>query len=139
MSLIRRLNRPSEETEATTTQSAGVHQGVTFSQLYMGSVARYGEGKHGQVATRSLAIARDEYAPGEVGFTVPHSHTDMEQAYYIVSGEALVKVGDEEARVGAGTAVYLPLHVEHSFKNVGTDTLKILVIGAELNPQPAGA
>lgn len=131
MTNISRLNRPAEDPAAATLKQSGAHHGVVYSQLYMGPVAKYGDEKYKQVPTRNLAIARDEYAPGEMGFTVPHSHTDVEQAYYIVSGEALVRVGDEEARVGAGTAVYLPPNVEHSFKNVGTDVLQILVIGAE--------
>jgi quercetin dioxygenase-like cupin family protein len=60
----------------------------------------------------------------EVQFTVwppgaespSHCHDDMEQFYFILSGRAIVTVGEDRDEVGAGDLVFIPRHVMHSLQ-----------------------
>lgn len=79
-----------------------------------------------------LSIALDDMAPG--GAVAPHHHVDaptFDHAFYVVSGQVLVKLGDgKEQLVGEGTVIYCPSDVTHSLKNVGKTDAKVLRIGA---------
>lgn len=86
----------------------------------------------GPEGTSYLSIALDDLAPG--GRVDPHYHADVDSfdhAFYVLSGEVSVKIGDGEERVvGEDTVIYCPSNVVHSLRNVGKANAKVLRIGA---------
>jgi len=65
-------------------------------------------------------IERNEGSPA-------HAHPDLEQATYILEGEAVAEIDGKEHHVRAGDLLYFPAHVFHSIK-VLSERLKLLVI-----------
>jgi len=61
--------------------------------------------------TRSLQIAKGVIKKDSK--TRENVHKDHEQAYIILEGEGIVKIGDEERRVSEGMIVYIPINVKH--------------------------
>ncbi len=58
------------------------------------------------------------------------AHADREEAYYIISGQAFVTVGDEEEMLGAGSVAFIPRGVSHAYRNVGGEALKLAVVSS---------
>jgi len=58
-------------------------------------------------------------------------HVDpYEEIYYILAGQGLMRVGDDEQQVSAGDATWLPFGVAHSLTNNGTEDCVVLVAAA---------
>jgi quercetin dioxygenase-like cupin family protein len=59
----------------------------------------------------------------------PHTHTREDEAFYVLSGEVLVEVEGvaDPLRVGPGAFLFAPRHRRHGYRNVGTDTARLLV------------
>lgn len=55
-------------------------------------------------------------------------HTE-EELYYVVTGRARIRVGDEDAPVEAGSLVFVAANVEHRFHTIAED-LTVLVFFA---------
>ena len=53
-----------------------------------------------------------------VGGTDPQSPHTEDEVYYVVSGEAKIKVADEDRDVQAGSIVYVAKNVEHRFHSI---------------------
>ena len=68
----------------------------------------------------NLAITWVDVDPGSR--QVPHRHLP-EQAYVIVSGNGLMRVGDECQAVSAGDVVYVPANVLHGIENTSQEKL----------------
>jgi len=112
-----------------------VHQNQTSTWQLMGPKWYYEKWNLECMDTEELGISVDTYEPG--GGSVPHNHPEWEQSFYIVSGQALVTVGDEQKQLHAGDAAWTPPGVEHTFVNNGEDELKILIISVMPKPQDA--
>ncbi len=65
-------------------------------------------------------IERNEGSPA-------HAHPDLEQAVYILEGEAIAGIDGVDHHVGAGDLMFFPARVFHSIK-VLTERIKLLVI-----------
>jgi mannose-6-phosphate isomerase-like protein (cupin superfamily) len=63
-----------------------------------------------------INIGVNSFAPG--GVYEAHKHKSP-AFYYVISGRARVRVGDEERVVGPGTWVVTPPHTPHSVVNIG--------------------
>ena len=63
----------------------------------------------------------------EEGGVTMHEH-EAEHGYFIIEGKMLLHIGKEEQEVEAGTALYIPSGVPHSFKAVGRDKLRLIMI-----------
>jgi mannose-6-phosphate isomerase-like protein (cupin superfamily) len=65
------------------------------------------------------------------GFKMPfgHAHSEQEEIYVVVSGNARVKLGDEEIELEEWDAVRIAPGVRHSFAG-GPDGAEILAFGA---------
>jgi mannose-6-phosphate isomerase-like protein (cupin superfamily) len=48
-----------------------------------------------------------------------HVHDDLDDTWYILEGQMVVRCGDEELVVGAGHWVSMPRGVPHTFRVVG--------------------
>ncbi len=65
-------------------------------------------------------IERNEGSPA-------HAHPDLEQAVYVLEGEAIAGIDGVDHHVRAGDLLYFPAKVFHSIK-VLTERIKLLVI-----------
>lgn len=75
----------------------------------------------GQFGSRNLAITWVEGGPGSE--QPLHEHPQNEQVYVIVKGRGLMKAGDEEREVGAGTMILVPPRTMHAIRNTGGEPL----------------
>lgn len=62
-----------------------------------------------------------------------HFHYEQDEWWYILSGEFLIKVGEETYQVKAGDSVFGPRGVPHTFSKTGGEEAKMLILF-----QPAG-
>ena len=62
-----------------------------------------------------------------------HYHYDQDEWWYILSGEYLIKVGEETYHAKAGDCVFGPRGVPHTFAKVGEAESKLIMLF-----QPAG-
>ena len=56
----------------------------------------------------------------------PHTEDEI---YYVLSGRAVLRVGDSEHPVGPGSIAYVPARAEHRFHDIVAD-LELLVVFA---------
>jgi len=61
--------------------------------------------------------------------TDPQSSHTEDEVYYIVSGQAVITMGDEERPVEAGSIVYVAANVPHHFHSIRQE-LRVLVFFA---------
>ena len=72
------------------------------------------------------SLAEELLPPG--ASVTPHHHEVLEEVYYILEGEGIMRIGDEEQAVGAGDAVYIPTHRRHTLTNTGPAPMRILLV-----------
>ena len=65
-----------------------------------------------------------------------HVHDEMEEFYYVLSGKAQIKCGDEKVEVKAGDAIFLPAGVPHGIQNIGSEPFRYIVCGARVSAEP---
>ena len=58
--------------------------------------------------------------------TTPHYHPQTEEIYYVLEGEAVMRIGEETRQVGPGDAIAIPPAAVHQITNVGQQVLKFL-------------
>ena len=64
-----------------------------------------------------------------VGSSPPlHVHDDLDDTWYILDGEMVVRCGDDVSVVGAGHWVSMPHGVPHTFRVVGDREARILLV-----------
>lgn len=76
-------------------------------------------------------MAEVSVAPG--GGPPPHVHSREDESFYLQQGTLALQVGGKTLNVSAGDFVHMPRGMAHSFKNVGEETAKLLMVAA-----PAG-
>ena len=74
-----------------------------------------------------LFLAQGVLKPGRM--SEPHIDP-YEEIYYVLKGEGLMRVDDDERRVSAGDAVWIPHGAVHSFFNDSNEDCEALVIAA---------
>ncbi|HVA51308.1 MAG TPA: cupin domain-containing protein [Pirellulales bacterium] len=79
---------------------------------------------HRNSAIRQQSLAEARLPPG--GSTTPHYHVKTEEIYYILSGKASMRLGDETREVGPGDAIAIPPGLVHNISNTGRAPLKFL-------------
>jgi mannose-6-phosphate isomerase-like protein (cupin superfamily) len=72
------------------------------------------------------SLAEETLPPGRA--VTPHHHNQLEEIYYILSGQGLMTVGDEKREVGAGDAVYVPRGHRHTLENTGAEPIKLILV-----------
>ncbi len=82
----------------------------------------------------SLSLGRYALAAGAVDGQAPH---DEDEVYYVVSGRAKIRVGDEEQPVGPGTMVFVAAHVPHQFFDIAEDLSILVFFAPEHTPSRA--
>jgi mannose-6-phosphate isomerase-like protein (cupin superfamily) len=76
--------------------------------------------------TSTLSCAVYHLPAGARDMQAPH-HED--EVYFVVSGRATLKVGNEERHVGPGHILYVKATTEHSFFRIEEDLTLIAVFG----------
>ena len=76
-------------------------------------------------------MAEVSVAPG--GGPPPHVHSREDESFYLQQGMLAVQVGAKTMNLSPGDFVHMPRGVAHSFKNVGDETAKLLMVAT-----PAG-
>lgn len=67
-----------------------------------------------------------------VSFFAPHAHApghihkEEEEVVYIVAGHGRIHIGDSFEELRPGTAVYIPVGMEHSVENTGDEPIKLV-------------
>jgi len=74
------------------------------------------------IQAQSLAEARLPVGAS----TTPHYHPLTEEIYYILSGQAQMRIGEELQAVGPGDAIAIPPGAPHQITNTGSETLVFL-------------
>jgi mannose-6-phosphate isomerase-like protein (cupin superfamily) len=57
-----------------------------------------------------------------------HIHDDLDDTWYVLDGQMVVRCGDEELVVGAGHWVSMPRGVPHTFRVLGEGEARILLV-----------
>jgi len=65
------------------------------------------------------------------GTTTGHTHDD-EEVYFVVSGEGIMVVGDEEYPIKAGDGLYVPPGVFHTTKQTGNQPLHVVWVNGKI-------
>ena len=64
-----------------------------------------------------------------VGSSAPlHTHDNLDDTWYVLDGEMVVRCGDDTSVVGAGHWVSMPRGVPHTFRVVGDHEARILLV-----------
>ena len=63
----------------------------------------------------------------EQGGVKMHEH-EAEHGYLVIEGKMLLRIGKEEKEVEAGTAIYIPSGDPHSFRAIGKDKLRVVMV-----------
>ncbi len=92
---------------------------------HRGGIARMLLTSHVMKAMEFFAWAT--VAPGN---TMEEHIDEVEEIYFMLSGEGLMKVGDEEKAVKTWDAIWLPAGVPHAFTNTGKEHAFIAVVAA---------
>lgn len=81
-------------------------------------------------STSDRILGVNIFSPG--GVYESHAH-ETPMFYYVLSGKARMKVGDEERVVEKGAWVYTPPGLKHYTENIGDEDLAYLLFGG--NPK----
>lgn len=84
---------------------------------------------------RNLAINYYELDPGDSFSGSLHTHTNQEEVFYVIEGEATFETRDGESTVSAGEAVRFPPGQYQEGRNEGDERVVALALGA---PQESG-
>ncbi|MDY6988291.1 MAG: cupin domain-containing protein [Thermodesulfobacteriota bacterium] len=58
-----------------------------------------------------------------------HYHEDMEEVFIVIHGSAKMTVGKEEAKIGPGDVVVIPVGTVHKMENMGKQDVEYLAMG----------
>lgn len=94
-----------------------------------------GELYHEFLRVPAMSAGVYQLAAGSVDPQEPHMEDEL---YYVVQGQAQIRVGDEDVSVGAGSLVFVVANVEHRFHTISED-LTVLVFFAPAEYSRKGA
>lgn len=80
--------------------------------------------KEGQLDTGLLL-----YAPGQI--TPDHKHSDIDEVFYVISGEGTITINNEEVLVKERDIIFSPNGETHGFNNTSSDNWVVLQIKIE--------
>src|SRR5262245_56219320 len=79
---------------------------------------------HRNSCIRNQSLAEARLPPG--ASTTPHYHPQTEEIYYILDGEGMMCLADENRSVRIGDAIAIPPGQIHQITNTGRTTLRFL-------------
>jgi quercetin dioxygenase-like cupin family protein len=84
--------------------------------------------KIGPEAGGAFGVVESALPPG--GGPPPHRHQRFDEAFYVLRGEIEYRLGERHVLAAAGTCVFAPAGVAHSFRNLSPREACHLVITA---------
>jgi mannose-6-phosphate isomerase-like protein (cupin superfamily) len=63
------------------------------------------------------------------GATDPQGPHTEDEVYYVISGRAVIRVGDEDRAVGRGSTVFVGADVRHSFHDIAEELTLLVFFG----------
>lgn len=81
-------------------------------------------------SSRNLKIGHTTIYP--TGKTTGHVHEDIEEVYFVVSGEGLMEIGKEKLPIKAGDAFYVPPGEYHTTYQKGNIPLTVMWVTCRL-------
>lgn len=75
--------------------------------------------------TGEAVIFGEALLPARTAGPSLHVHTREDEAAYVIEGSLTCKVGDERLEAGAGTLVWLPREVPHTFANLSDSPVRV--------------
>jgi len=85
--------------------------------------AKSGRRYHEFLRQPSLSMGVYVLPAGGVDAQSPHTEDEV---YYVASGRAQIKVGDEDRAVGPGSIVFVAANVEHRFHSIEDDLIVLV-------------
>ena len=85
--------------------------------------AKSGQRYHEFLRQPSLSVGVYVLPAGGVDLQSPHTEDEV---YYVASGRALIRVGDEDRSVGPGSIVFVAANVEHRFHSIEDDLIVLV-------------
>lgn len=64
----------------------------------------------------------------QAGGSIPTHPKDSDALFYVIEGEVVAVIGDEEESVNAGTLIESPINLVHGIQNRSDSVAKVLVI-----------
>lgn len=61
-----------------------------------------------------------------------HEHKDMEESFYILEGNGIIRVDEEEEILKKGDVIFIPINHPHAIENTGKDVLKFITVGVKV-------
>lgn len=124
---------PADTTDSASSASAK----VTIIGPEEGEKYSFRDGRHVLLKVSKEAGANElfmgqETLPGNTAIPV-HSHDGYEEIIFIHSGDAVVRLGEEEIPVEEGTTIFIPPGAWHAVGNHGDADTKMLFIFPETN------
>ena len=80
----------------------------------------------------SLALTMGQTVIYPTGSTTGHSHDDMEEVYYVISGEGEMVVGEDRFPIKTGDALYVPPGDFHTTFQKGNLPLTIVWVTGKI-------
>jgi quercetin dioxygenase-like cupin family protein len=74
------------------------------------------------------------YAPGQI--TPDHKHTDIDEVFYVISGEGTIRIDKEEILLKERDIIFSPKGETHGFYNTSSSDWVVLQI--KIDAQQAG-
>lgn len=65
----------------------------------------------------------------------PHAHRVTTHTFYVLEGQIVIKAGEEEIEVGAGSSIYIPAGLIHQFWNPNPTRARMMEIDTPGNFQ----
>lgn len=81
--------------------------------------------------SRRLTLGHTTIYP--TGTTTGHTHDDMEEVYYVVTGKGFMVVGEDEYEIEQGDALYVPPGAFHTTKQAGNLPLIVVWVTCKLD------
>ena len=76
----------------------------------------------------SFVIAEWTVQPSADWVQPIHLHHHDDEAWYVLEGRLLIRLGEVEAEAGPGTAVFAPPAMAHTFRNPGPGVSRYLLV-----------
>ena len=86
--------------------------------------------------TDSLSLGTYVLKAGDVDPQHPHTEDEV---YYVVQGRGMIKIGQDDAPVTAGSTVFVGLGVEHQFHDISEDLSTLVFWAPPWRSQPSSA
>jgi uncharacterized cupin superfamily protein len=73
------------------------------------------------------SVWEGQVPPGTVG-AGPHLHRERDEFFYVLEGEVVLRIGDENRTARAGTFAFVPRQTVHGFHNASSVGATLLVV-----------